>query len=188
MNCDCTDLKITKNIFGFWVCICLHFDFRGVLAQEKKSMCWISRLPSWKYTQRNIYIIDRLANCLIGVSKWSKKHTASILAILLTFISVAKTSWMITSCIIKQFECNPQRVYTCNLHKYSKTEIQTVGVASVNSTTMSMKGDQAKSNGLAFEFDLNWTHKIFIFVFCITKKFIIGWTQPVTFHICNLCL
>ena len=62
---------------------------------------------------------------------------------------------MITSCIIKQFECNPQRVYTCNLHKYAKTEIQTVGVASVNSTTMSMKGDQAKSNGHAFEFDLN---------------------------------
>jgi len=62
---------------------------------------------------------------------------------------------MIPPCIIKQFECNPQRVYTCYLHKYAKTEIQTVSVARVNATTKSKKGDQGKSNGLAVEFDSN---------------------------------
>ena len=54
------------------------------------------------------------------------------------------------------FECKPQPVLICNLHECVKTEIQTVCVASVNSTSMSMKeGDQAKCNGLGSEFDLN---------------------------------
>ena len=49
---------LSLYLFAFWF---------SRSACTRKSVCWISRLPSWKYTQRNIYIIDRLANCLIGI-------------------------------------------------------------------------------------------------------------------------
>ena len=179
-----------NNKKHFWILSVWFFAFWfSRSACTRKSVCWISKSPCWKYAQRNIYIIDRLANCLMGVSKWSKKHTASISATLwpLSVLQKLVEWYCLASRIIKQFECNPQRDYTCNLHKYAKREIQTVCVASINSTTISTKRDQAKSNGLALEVDLNWTRKIFAFAFCITKKFII-WTQPVTFPICNLWL
>ena len=73
----------------------------------------------------------RLASCLIWVSTWRKKQIGSIYSHSLAYINVAKTKWTIPCGVIKQFECNPQRVHACNLRKCAKTEKQSVCVASV---------------------------------------------------------
>jgi len=171
MYCDCTDLKMMKTFLVYDVCVCLHFIFTECFQKKNYKL---KKWPCWKYTQRNNYFTHRLASCLIWVSTWSKKQVGSIYSHSMAYINVARTRWTITYCVIKQFECNPQRVHACNLRKCAKTEKQSVCVASV-------KYGFERTRSLHFQprnpapvrqkwscvwIDLNGTCNILISVFC----------------------